>query len=114
MASPSASGTRPGTRLALEATPGAMRKAIPWILGALALFVVLVVVAVTTFVDEPLRRGMERDLNATLKGYSVRIRALRFHPLGWSIELIDAVVRQQANPEPPVAWFPKLSASVHW
>jgi len=46
---------------------GFMRKAIPWMLSALALFVALLV-AVTAFVDEPLRRRMERDLKASLKG----------------------------------------------
>ena len=44
-------------------------------LGAMSLFVALLL-AVTAFVDEPLRRRMERDLNERLKGYSVRIRAL--------------------------------------
>ena len=70
--SPATAGVHrtPGFLRACPAAPllrGFMRKAIPWMLSALALFVALLV-AVTAFVDEPLRRRMERDLNASLKG----------------------------------------------
>ena len=45
-----------------------MRRAWWWVLGAFALLVVLVVVG-SRFVDEPLRRRVESDMNASLKGY---------------------------------------------
>lgn len=66
------------------------------------------------FADEPLRRSMERRMNASLKGYSVRIPRLHFSLFGGSITLYDMTVRQQQNPEPPVAVFPRLKASVQW
>jgi len=75
---------------------------------------VVVAFAVALFIDEPLRRRMERDLNAALDGYTVRIAALAFHPLGFSLDLRDATIVQQANPDPPVARIPRLHASVHW
>jgi len=53
-------------------------------------------------------------LNDRLRGYTVQIRALDFHVLGFSLDLKDAVIVQQANPDPPVARIPKLSASVQW
>ena len=75
----------------------------------------LAVLVVLDFaLDEPMRRQMERRLNDRLRGYTVQIRALDFHVLGFSLDLKDAVIVQQANPDPPVARIPKLSASVQW
>src|ERR1700746_408867 len=65
-------------------------------------------------VDEPLRRHMEEQLNASLTGYRVRIGALRLHLLGGSLDLLDSTIAQTANPNPPVARVPRLHASVHW
>ena len=62
-----------------------MRRWWIWGAGAVALVVVAAVVA-SFFVDEPLRRSLERQLNARLQGYTVRIGALDFHPLGFSID----------------------------
>ena len=66
------------------------------------------------FIDEPLRRYMERQMNAHLKGYTIRIAKLDFHPLGFAIDLEDWTVAQEAHPEPPVASFERLTASVQW
>src|SRR5437870_1834560 len=65
-------------------------------------------------IDEPLRRHIEHQLNASLTGYRVRIGALRLHPLGGSLDLLDSTIAQTANPDPPVARIPRLHASVHW
>jgi len=65
-------------------------------------------------IDEPLRRHIEQQLNASLTGYRVRIGALRLHPLGGSLDLLDSTIAQTANPDPPVARIPRLHASVHW
>ena len=52
-----------------------MRRWWVWVAGAVALVAVAAVVA-SFFVDEPLRRYLERQLNARLQGYTVRIGAL--------------------------------------
>lgn len=66
------------------------------------------------FIDEPLRRYMEQSVNSRLKGYTVRIGALDFHPIGFSLDLKEFIIFQDANPVPPVAQFRQLSASIHW
>ncbi|MDF3051974.1 MAG: hypothetical protein K0S19_79 [Geminicoccaceae bacterium] len=90
-----------------------MRRWWIWGAGAVALVAVAAVVA-SFFVDEPLRRSLERQLNARLQGYTVRIGALDFHPFGFSIDLEDVSLTQDAHPDPPVARVPELSASVQW
>jgi hypothetical protein len=57
---------------------------------------------------------MEKDLNRRLAGYTVRIAVLDFHPIGFSLDLEDVTLVQDANPDPPVAFVPRLSASVQW
>jgi len=88
-------------------------RAVIWTSIALALVVLIAVVA-AFFIDEPLRRQTEARINAALKGYTVRIGALDFHPIGFSLDLEDTVIIQNANPEPPVARIPNLTASVDW
>ena len=84
-----------------------------WLAVALGLLVVLAVV-LAYFIDEPLRRQTEARINAALKGYTVRIGRLDFHPIGFSLDLENSVIAQNANPEPPVARIPNLTASVDW
>ncbi len=88
-------------------------RAVIWTSIALALVVLIAVVA-AYFIDEPLRRQTEARINAALKGYTVRIGALDFHPIGFSLDLEDTVITQNANPDPPVARIPNLTASVDW
>jgi hypothetical protein len=76
--------------------------------------VLLVVVGAAFLVDAPLRRYTEAKVNRALKGYTVHIGSLDFHPVGFSLDLRDVVVTQDAHPDPPVADIPLLSASVHW
>ncbi|HSF58917.1 MAG TPA: DUF748 domain-containing protein [Candidatus Binatia bacterium] len=57
---------------------------------------------------------MEADLNKSLKGYTVRIGRLDFHPIGLSLDLEELTIYQSAHPDPPIAHIPILSASVHW
>ena len=90
-----------------------MRRVWWWILGAFALLVVVVLVG-SRLIDEPLRRRVEAQMNASLKGYKVSIGKVRFHPIGFSLDLIDGSIVQEANPEPPVATIPRLHASVEW
>ncbi|HEY7317503.1 MAG TPA: hypothetical protein VIE89_08010, partial [Candidatus Binatia bacterium] len=91
----------------------AKRKSVLWIGGSVLLILVLIFVA-AFLLDEPLRKKMEADINKSLKGYSVRIGHLDFHPVGLSLDLEDATIYQSAHPDPPIAHIPNLSASIHW
>jgi hypothetical protein len=87
----------------------------PFVWAGTAVAFILIVVFVAAFlIDEPLRRKMEADINKSLKGYSVRIGRLDFHPIGLSLDLEDGTIYQTAHPDPPVARVPNLSASIHW
>jgi Domain of Unknown Function (DUF748) len=89
------------------------KRAWPWLTG-LGAIVVIVVLSVGYFVDEPIRRRMERELNAQLEGYSVRVGAADFHLIGFGLDLEDLVIVQDANPDPPVARIPRFGAGVQW
>lgn len=89
------------------------RRAGLWALGSVVALVVILVIA-SFFIDEPLRRSMEREVNNRLKGYTATIGKLDFHPIGFSIDLYDLTVTQNEHPDPPVAHIPRLSASVEW
>lgn len=64
--------------------------------------------------DEPARRYMEREINSRLTGYTVSVRAAHVHPWTVSLELLDAAISQDANPDPPVALIRSLTAGLHW
>jgi hypothetical protein len=81
--------------------------------GTLAALVVLAV-ALAFAVDEPLRRAIERKINERLRGYTVAIARLDFHPLGFSLDLEGITVTQDGRPEPPVAQIGLITASVQW
>src|SRR5438132_12049272 len=84
-----------------------------WALIVLTFVVTLSIIA-AFFIEEPLRRKIESNMNASLKGYKVSIRKLDFHPIGFSLDLEDWIVRQDAHPDPPMADVPNLTASVQW
>jgi len=90
-----------------------MRRRWKWVLGTLGVLIVLAIVA-SFFVDEPLRRITERQMNARLKGYTARIGSLSFHPIGFSITFGDVILIQQAHPDPPVLKIHRLYASTQW
>ena len=102
-----------------EDLPRTTRKKLPGsrpllrFLGILAALALILFVA-SFFIDEPLRRMTEKKMNSSLKGYSVRLPELHLQLIGLSLTLKGLTVRQQAHPEPPVARFPYLKASVHW
>jgi len=77
---------------------------------------ILLIIAYTIafLIDEPLRRYTEAKMNHALKGYTARIGKLDFHPLGYSLDLWEVVVTQDAHPDPAVLRIARLSASVHW
>jgi hypothetical protein len=84
-----------------------------WLIGALVVVLVLAYV-IAVAIDEPLRRTIEGQMNARMKGYTARIGYLNFHPIGFSLDLRDLVLVQDAHPDPPVLRVPRLSASVQW
>jgi Domain of Unknown Function (DUF748) len=84
-----------------------------WVFGGLIGLILLLVIA-SFFVDEPMRRSMEREMNRRLTGYSVYLPKLHFRLFGLSVDLYNLEVRQNENPDPPVAVFPRLHASVQW
>jgi hypothetical protein len=84
-------------------------------IGALVFVAVLVLAFVATFfIDEPLRRVVESNMNRQLVGYTTRVEKLHFHPIGFSLDLLDVVLVQDAHPDPPVMRIGQLHASVHW
>ena len=84
-----------------------------WSVGILLGLLLLLFIA-SFFLDEPLRKSMESNMNSHLKGYSVRLPGLHFQLIGLSVTLKGLTVSQQEHPEPPVAEFPRLKASIHW
>src|SRR5262245_54947060 len=79
--------------------------------GSALLVVLILAVGASSFIDEPLRRVVVRQMNQHLKGYSADIRRLSFHPIGLSLTLYDLTFVQQAHPDPPVFQAPRLDAS---
>ncbi len=70
-----------------------------WVQFALGLSLfVVVVVAASAFMDEPLRAYVEQRMNRSLKGYAVRIGVLDFHPIGFSVDLEDVEVVRTDEP----------------
>src|SRR5215204_335420 len=90
-----------------------MRRIGAWIAGSL-IAVLVIVIVLGFFIDEPLRKSLEQKLNDRLEGYTARLGAAHFSLLGFSVELKNLVIKQEANPDPPVATIPKLIASVQW
>src|SRR5918997_3623654 len=89
-----------------------MRKALWWSVGILGVLA-LVIGLVLAFIDEPLRRYAERQLNQ-VEGYTFRIGMLDFHPIGFSVDLENVTMFQTEHPNPPIAEIPKWHASIHW
>lgn len=88
-------------------------KWIRWCTGICALLI-LVLFIVSYFLDEPLRASMENRMNSHLKGYTVRLQKLHFQLVGFSMTLKGLTVSQKAHPDPPIAYFPLLHASINW
>jgi hypothetical protein len=91
--------------------PGLSRGTLWWILAA-GVLVLLAVVA--QHFDEYLRRTLESKMNQRLHGYTVTLAGAHLSPFNLSLTLEDAVIRQQAHPDPPVADVPWVKASVQW
>ncbi len=99
-------------RSGVKKLPRALRSSRRPLLVALSL--VLLVFVASFFVDEPLRRSIERRMNDRLQGYDVRLPKLRVRVFSFSIALEGLTVRRKAHPEPPVLQIERLTTSVHW
>jgi hypothetical protein len=84
-----------------------------WVTGV-AVAIGVLLIASAFFLDEPLRRLVERQMNERLKGYTATVGRLDFHPIGFALDLRDVVLVQDANPDPPVMTIERLSANVQW
>lgn len=84
-----------------------------WIGGALALILLLVIVS-AFFIDEPVRRYIEHQVNQQLTVYSLRIGKVDLHPLTLSLDLEDVSLIQKRNPDPPMVLIPQWHASLEW
>lgn len=84
-----------------------------WVVG-IPVALALILFVVSFFLDEPLRRMLEKNINRDLKGYSVRLPKAHLQLLDLSLTLKELTVLQQAYPDPPVVSIPVLKASIHW
>jgi len=96
----------------LKSRPTIGRRGLLWLAAAGAVALILVLVA--SHFDEYLRRNLEAKMNQHLKGYTVSVGHAHLNPFTFSLTLQQLVIRQQANPEPPVADVPRLKTSVEW
>jgi hypothetical protein len=90
-----------------------MRRWWMWLVGAGVLLMVAAVVG-SFFIDEPLRRYIERQTNARLQGYTIRIGALDLRPLGFSVDFKELAIVQDAHPDPLIVHVPELRTGVQW
>jgi len=79
----------------------------------LAILAILALLASHLF-DERLRASLEGKMNSRLTGYRVTLGHAHVNPFNLALVLKDLVIRQEANPNPPVADVPRLKASVAW
>jgi hypothetical protein len=82
------------------------------LLGFIAL--VFLIVMASLFVDEPLRLYLERAINHSLKGYTVRIERVHFHPIGFALELENLELARNEQKDVPVASILRWRASLQW
>ncbi|HEV7515696.1 MAG TPA: DUF748 domain-containing protein, partial [Thermoanaerobaculia bacterium] len=93
-----------------------LRKRWRWLipLGVVLVFLAILAVLGSHLFDERLRRSLEGKMNQRLKGYQVTLGHAHVNPLNLALGLKDLVIRQEANPNPPVADLPHLRASIEW
>jgi len=91
--------------------PSVRRRIAGWVVIVVAILGIIVAIVNAT-IDEPLRRTLERRINAALDGYTVTIGKLDLHLLGFGVELDDVTVVQNARPRPPVIYIPRWTTRV--
>jgi hypothetical protein len=93
-----------------------VRRRLTWPIWTAIVLAILVLAAliVPRFIEEPLRRRLEADVNRQLKGYRVSIGGLDLQILALAIELLDTRIEQEAHPKPAIADVPRFRADVQW
>jgi hypothetical protein len=109
--SPPGDGNAPERRPARPA--GRPSRRALWIWGSIAVLLIAIGL-VLPHVDSFLRRTLEAKINQRLKGYTLALGGAHLDPLDLGLTLRDAVIRQQAHPEPPVVVLPRLKIGVEW
>ena len=107
-------GRVPPTREAPPPHP--VRRGRRWLipLGIVLAVLALLVILASHLFDERLRRSLEGKINQHLTGYRVTLGHAHLTPFALALTLQDLVIRQEANPDPPVADLPRLRLSVEW
>jgi hypothetical protein len=105
---------RPAARRWWAWRPHSPRQWLAVAAGGLLVGLILFATVGLRALDEPLRVELERNMNQRLHGYHVTLGHAHTTLLGLKLTLRDLVVRQEANPDPPVANLPYLKASVQW
>src|SRR5262249_8183828 len=83
--------------------------------AAIAGIIVLIAGAVAMrLLDAPLRRELERRVNAALTGYTATIGPAHLPLIGLALDLRDVTVVQNSLPHPPVIYVPRWTTSVQW
>jgi hypothetical protein len=111
-ASPPVRGTRPTHRTRWHLRHGPRRGLA--VLGVVLAVLALLAVFGSHLFDERLRRAVEVKINQSLTGYKVTLGHAHVNPLNLALTLRDLVIRQEANPNPPVADIPRLKTSIEW
>jgi uncharacterized protein DUF748 len=75
---------------------------------------ILLIVIASVFIDEPLRGYLEHKINQSLKGYTVRIQRVHFHPIGFALELENLELVRNEQRDLPLASIPRWRASLQW
>ena len=88
-------------------------KILRWGVG-IVLALLFIIYTASFFLDEPLRKMTENNMNRDLKGYTVKLSKLHIQLIGFSLTMRDLTVLQDAHPNPPLAFFPVIKASIHW
>jgi uncharacterized protein DUF748 len=83
-------------------------------LGIVVAVLLVAVFAASFFLDGYLRRTMESRINQRLHGYHLSLDHAHLQLLNLRLTLRGLTIRQDANPEPPVAAVDRLRASVEW
>lgn len=84
-----------------------------WVIGGM-ITIVIVAIAGSYLFDRSLRSYMEQKINRELRGYTVTLEGAHFQPLDFGLTLKGVTIAQDANPKPPVAFFPVFRASINW
>ena len=79
--------------------------------AVVAVLAAAVFIAASVF-NEPAKRYAERYANEKLPEFEIAIGKVRLQPFRLGIGLQDVVVRQRANPDPPLAEIPEVKARV--